>query len=316
MVSVLKKIAESEALSRTVLVLIIVSSVLVGMETYPAFSNDTRAGKVVDWAQQIILWLFVVEIAIKIGANGSKPWQYFTNPWNVFDFIVVAICFLPGDTEFAAVFRIARLLRTVRMLTIIPELQTLVNALLRAIPSLTYVGMLLLLHFYIYAVLGTFIFSQNDPLRFGTLHNSMLSLFQVLTLEGWNDVIDTQRFGSDVSYDDSWKEMVVEKGLTRVSTSQPLHAAAYFVSFILVGTMIMLNLFTGVIISSMEDAQASLGRRLTEDDGPPDEKPLLTVHEEFSVMARQVGEIAEYVRSIKQDQNQLVTPRASEGGGQ
>ena len=297
MVELVKQIADSKALGRIVLVLIVVSSILVGMETYPTFGDGTKAGKIVNTAQDVIVWLFAVEIAIKMIANWPKPWRYFSSPWNVFDFIIVAVCFLPFNTEFVTVFRIARLLRSVRMLTIIPELQTLVNALLRAIPSLTYVGLLLLLHFYIYAVLGTFTFGHNDPLRFGSLHKSMLTLFQVLTLEGWNDVIDTQRYGSDVTYDAEWVRMA---GPDRVSTAQPLLAAAYFVSFILMGTMIMLNLFTGVIISSMEDAQASLGRRLTEDDGPDDEKPLLTLHEELAILSREVHEIHAYVESVKQ----------------
>jgi voltage-gated sodium channel len=131
----------------------------------------------------------------------------------------------------------------------------------------------------------------------------MLTLFQVLTLEGWNDVIDTQRFGSDFTYDQAWIE---KAGTGRVSQAKPLISAAYFVSFILMGTMIMLNLFTGVIISSMEDAQASLGRRLTEDDGPPEEKPVLTLHEELGIMSREVSEIAAYVRSIKQEHSPLV----------
>jgi voltage-gated sodium channel len=305
MAETLNRIAESKTFTRFILALIIISSILVGMETYPRFGNDTTAGKTVDTAQNVILWLFVVEILIKIGAQGSRPWRYFMNPWNLFDFIVVAVCFLPFDTEFAAVFRIARLLRSVRMLTIIPELQTLVNALLRAIPSLSYVGGLLLLHFYIYAVLGTFTFGANDPIRFGTLHNSMLTLFQVLTLEGWNDVIDTQRFGSDVGYDEEWKAIA---GPSRVSQARPILAAAYFVSFILVGTMIMLNLFTGVIISSMEDAQASLGRRLTEDDGPPGEDHIPTLQEELALMSRQVNEIAEYVRTLKQTDGVLPRP--------
>jgi voltage-gated sodium channel len=302
MVEKLNRIAESTEFTRFILALIVISSVLVGMETYPFFGNDTEPGKIVDFAQNAILWLFVVEIIIKIGAQGSQPWRYFMNPWNLFDFIVVAICFLPFNTEFAAVFRIARLLRSVRMLTIIPELQTLVNALLRAIPSLSYVGGLLFLHFYIYAVLGTFTFGHNDPLRFGSLHKSMLTLFQVLTLEGWNDVIDTQRFGSDVGYDEEWKALA---GPDRVSQARPVLAAAYFVSFILVGTMIMLNLFTGVIISSMEDAQASLGRRLTEDDGPPGEEHMPTVPEQLALVSQQVNEIAEYVRTLKQADGSL-----------
>ena len=205
--------------------------------------------------QDLILGAFVVEMVLKILACGKRPWDYFRQPWNVFDFVVVGICLLPLDAQYAAVFRLARILRTLRMVSIVPRLQVLIGALLRSIPSLIYVGLLLGLHFYVYAVVGTFLFRDNDPVRFGSLHQSTLTLFQVLTLEGWNDVLATEFHGSEAEYPDSWKAM---SGPDRTSESQPLVAAAYFVSFIMAGTMIMLNLFTGVIISSLEDAQAEI----------------------------------------------------------
>ena len=253
MVRFLQRIAYSRWFHDLILSLILLSGILVGMETYPRYHPDTPVGHILLVIQEVILWVFVAEAAIKIGAHGSKPWLYFKNPWNVFDFIIIAICFLPIGAQFAMVFRMARLLRTLRLFTALPRLQVLVNALLKSIPSLGYVGLLLLLHFYIYAVMGTFLFQHNDPIRFGNLHSSMMTLFEVLTLEGWNDVFNTQMLGSNFTYSDEWQELA---GNARVSTGRPIASAAYFVSFILLGTMIMLNLFTGVIINSMQEAQA------------------------------------------------------------
>jgi len=109
MVEKAQAIVKSTAFNNLILFLIIASGILVGMETFPQFSNDTTAGKLVDIVQQGILYCFLAEIIIKIVACGSKPWNYFKQPWNVFDFPIVAICFFPIDAEFAAVFPMARL---------------------------------------------------------------------------------------------------------------------------------------------------------------------------------------------------------------
>jgi voltage-gated sodium channel len=314
MAELAQKIVASKAFNRLILALIIISSALVGLETYPEFHPDTAAGKPLLLIQDIILWMFVAEIVLRIAACGSQPWLYFENPWNLFDFAIVAICFLPFGAGFAVVFRIARLLRALRLLTILPDMQVLVGALIKSIPSLGYVGVLLLLHFYVYAVMGTFIFAHNDPVRFGRLQNSMMTLFQVLTLEGWNDVLNTQYFGSDATYDEVWKQMA---GPQRVSKAQPGKAAAYFVSFIFIGTMVMLNLFTGVIISSMEAVRSST------DNEEEDEKRLLqeieqkgfvTLRDELELITHHLREVSSEVTALKEH---AVTkrPDASGSGG-
>ena len=293
MVEKLRALVKSSAFNNTVLALIIISGILVGLETFPRFDNDTPAGKILDQLQYAILWCFVVEMVIKIGACGSKPWEYFRQPWNIFDFTIVAVCFLPGNTEYAAVFRLARLLRTLRMVTILPRLQVLVGALLKAIPSLGYIGILLGLHFYVYAVAGTFLFRDNDPQRFGALPETTLTLFQVLTLEGWNDVLATQYNGSDAEDPDSWKEMHP----ARKSFAQPLVASAYFVSFIMLGTMIMLNLFTGVIISSMEEASAERKEEAREEHLK--EKGFLTLHDELALLGTQLHNLSQRMKGLE-----------------
>jgi voltage-gated sodium channel len=286
------------------LALIVLSGILIGLETYPQFDAHTRIGKVIQTVQWIILWLFVVEAAIKILACGNKPWKYFQNPWNVFDFLIIAVCFLPLpiDPKFAMVFRLSRLLRTLRLFTALPRLQILVSALLKSIPSLGYVGILLLLHFYIYGVMGTFLFRENDPVRFGNLQRSMLSLFQVVTLEGWDGILHAQMFGSDVNYTDQWKALPEAAG--RVSQAHPVAAPLFFVSFIMLGTMIVLNLFTGVIIGSMQEADDESSGKVADEVEAHikelEEKGFLTLREELEVVALRLQEVSADVAALHQ----------------
>lgn len=296
MVEKVKHLVNSTGFNNLILVLIVISGALVGMETFPEFANDTAAGKVVDTIQWVILWCFVVEIALKVFSYGNRPWEYFTRAWNIFDFTVVAICFLPIHAQYAAVFRMARLLRTLRMVTILPRLQVLVGALLKSIPSLGYIGILLGLHLYVYAVAGTFLFRENDPQRFGSLHVSSLTLFQVLTLEGWNDILATQYNGSEAEYSDSWKEKF-PLGESRENQPQPIIASAYFVTFIMFGTMIMLNLFTGVIISSMEEASAERQEEVREEHLK--EKGFLTLRDELLLLGQELHEMSLRVKGIE-----------------
>lgn len=183
------------------------------------------------------------------------------------------------------------------MITILPRLRLLVSALLRSIPSLGYIGILLGLHFYIFSVIGTITFGKNDPIRFGSLHMTSTTLFQVLTLEGWNDVRDTQVMGSDITYDDSWKELTGEE---RQSLAMPVAATVYFVTFIVLGTMIMLNLFTGVIISSMEEAQGEVAAASAADrEEQLAEKGFLTVHDELHLLHEKMKKISEQLAALQ-----------------
>jgi voltage-gated sodium channel len=295
-----KKFVHSAGFQQFILALIVISGILVGFETYPAFDESTDIGKAINLIQQVILGIFVVEILLKIIACGSRPWDYFRQGWNLFDFAIVAVCFLPLNTQFATVFRLARLLRTLRMVTILPRLQLLVGALLKSIPSLGYIGLLLGLHFYVYACAGTFLFAKNDPVRFNNLHTTGLTLFQVLTLEGWNDILATQLNGSDVEYSEEWKNL--PRAANRVSQAQPIPAAIYFISFILLGTMIMLNLFTGVIISSMEEVQEERAEEAREDQLK--KKGFLTLHDELILLHQQLGDITVRLKTIEHKEDE------------
>lgn len=244
-----KKIALSAWFQNFITAVILLAGVLVGIETYPAVVK--RHHDLLHLADLIVLWIFVGEIVVKMAAEGKRPWRYFLDPWNVFDFIIVSACFLPFEGNAVTVLRLLRLLRVLKLVKALPKLQILVGALLKSIPSMVYVSVLLLMLFYVYAVAAVFLFGENDPLHFKSLDIAMLSLFRVVTLEDWTDLMYINMYGCDrYGYDDHSVLACV------APQAQPLVGALFFVSFVLTGTMIILNLFIGVIMSGMDEAQA------------------------------------------------------------
>ncbi|NJK94775.1 MAG: ion transporter [Bacteroidales bacterium] len=231
-----------------IFILILVSAVIIGIETYPEIA--TRLRNQLIFIDKLIIAFFTIEITLKIIAEGKRPWNFFKDPWNVFDFLIVAICLIPAiDTHFVAAVRIVRVLRILRMITLFPKLRLLIGALLKSIPSMGYVILLLIILFYVYAVVGVFLFGDSDPVHFGNLHHTMITLFKVITLEGWTDIMNTQLYGGNQDEN------------AQILTIWPF---AYFASFILIGAMIIMNLFIGVIMNSMEESQNELSKELQE----------------------------------------------------
>ncbi len=291
MVERLGRFVDSNGFQYGILSVIVFAALLVGLETSPDLVS--RHGDLLHLLDKIVLWIFVVEAALKISRYGGKWYRYYCDPWNVFDFVIVVVCFLPIGGQYAAVLRLARVLRALRLITAIPRLQLLVGSLLKSIPSLIYVGVLLNVLFYIYAVLGVFIFRGNDPVHFQDLMTALLTLFRVVTLEDWTDVMYIQMYGSDAY---PGYENFAQAHLREASRALPVIGAAYFVSFVMMGTMIVLNLFIGVIIKSMDEAQAESEagerRKHLEADGEisvGDEIRL--IEEEVDKISRRLGEL-------------------------
>ncbi|MEM6291218.1 MAG: ion transporter [Myxococcota bacterium] len=261
MVEFCKKIANANWFSQFVTAVILLAGVLVGLETYPSIVE--RFESPLHMANMVILAIFTFEVVVKMGAEGSKPWRYFRDPWNVFDFFIVVAAYMPVDAQFVTVLRLARVLRVLKLVRALPKLQILVSALLKSIPSMGYVSLLLLLLFYLFAVTGTFLFSENDPVHFQNLQLSMLSLFRVVTLEDWTDVMYIQMYSCE-GYGYGGMEH-----LCTAPQAYPVFGALFFVAFVLIGTMIVLNLFVGVIMTGMEEAQReqNLARELEDRPG-------------------------------------------------
>ena len=307
MVKVCQRIAAAPAFQNFILGIILLAGVVVGMQTYEDFEAEHH--DLLTLLDRIILGIFVLEVVIKIIAEGKTPWNYFKDPWNIFDFSIVAICLLPiQNSQFIAVLRLARVLRVLKLVSAVPRLQVLVNAVLKSIPSIGYVFLLGLLHFYIYGCMATFLFSDNDPLHFRNLQTSMLSLFRAVTLEDWTDLMYINMYGSaNYGYDATTYAALEQLGIARneiTSTAHPVLASVFFVSFILTGAMIVLNLFVGVMLTGMDDARKetelaeAIKRKASENTD---------IKQELIQMEKQLQEMSQ-----KLSQNLLILSRKAE----
>jgi voltage-gated sodium channel len=243
-----KKITTNRTFTAFTYILILFSAIIIGIETYSKIAEKHRL--ILVFLDKFIITCFALEIGLKIVSNGKKTWNFFLDPWNVFDFIIVAICLIPsGDTHFFAAFRILRVLRILRMITFLPKLRLLIGALVKSIPSMGYIILLIAIIFYVYAIAGVMVFGSSDPMHFGDLHHTLVTLFKVLTLEGWTDIMNPLIFGS------------ASDGNMEIISIWPF---LYFASFILIGAMIIMNLFIGVIMNSMQESQNELSQELQE----------------------------------------------------
>ncbi|MEW6676437.1 MAG: ion transporter [Pseudomonadota bacterium] len=207
---------------RTILALILINAVTLGLETSPDIM--ARHGPAILLLDGVILAIFVLEIVLRLIVHRLA---FFRDPWSVFDFLVVAIALVPATGQFS-VLRALRVLRVLRILTIVPSMRRVVGALLGAIPGLVSIGLVLLLIYYVFAVIATNLFAAAFPEWFGNLGRSLYTLFQVMTLESWS------------------------MGISRPVMEQFPYAWAFFITFILIATFTMLNLFIAIIVNAMQ----------------------------------------------------------------
>ena len=226
--------------------LILFNAALLGAET-SAFVMNGYA-RWVDLGQQAILWVFIVEAALKIFAVSPRADRYFRDGWNVFDFSIIVLAFVPATGSFAIIARLARLMRLLRLVSAIPELRLIVATLVRSIPSMLHIVALMSLMVYIYAIIGYQLFHEHDPEHWRNLGISLLSLFRVVTLEDWTDIM--------------YKAMEYH----------PL-TWMYFVSFVVFGTFVVINLFIAVVINNLDEAKQERLRKLEQ---PPTAENLLS----------------------------------------
>ena len=207
---------------------IIVNGALLGLET-SAFIADTY-GHWLELGNQVALGIFIVEAILKMVALWPRMQDYFRDGWNIFDFMVIVFALIPATGQFAMIARLARLLRVVRLISAIRDLRLIVAALVRSIPSVGHVIMLMSVVVYIYAIMGFHLFHAHDPEHWGSLAISLLTLFNIITLDGWTNVMDT------------------------AMRKHPF-AWIYFVSFVVVGTFVVINLFIAIIINSLDETK-------------------------------------------------------------
>jgi voltage-gated sodium channel len=231
---------------RLITVLIIINAVTLGLETSP--SVMARWGSFLVSLDHAILAVFVIELAARIAVERLR---FFRDPWNLFDFAVVAISLLPVSESFS-VLRALRVLRVLRLITVVPTLRRVVAGLISALPGMGSIVLLIGLIYYVFAVMGTKLYGGDFPHLFGSLPTSLFTLFTVMTLEGW-----------------------VENVVGPMMEKYPF-AWLFFIPFIIGTTFTVLNLFIGVIVNAMQTehdkglkAELEAEREIVQDETAP-----------------------------------------------
>jgi voltage-gated sodium channel len=218
----LREMVEKPIFQKTIIFLIIINAITLGLETYPEVMASY--GAVLTGLDRMILWIFVAELLMRIAAYGLK---FFKDPWNLFDFAIVSVSLVPAQEGFS-VLRALRVLRVLRLISAFPRLRSVVQGLVGAIPGIASIALIMILIFYVFAVMATKLYGAVYPEWFGTLGNSFFTLFQIMTLEGWADMV------------------------RQILTTHP-NAWIFFVIYILAATFTVLNLFIAVIVEAMQN---------------------------------------------------------------
>lgn len=226
----LKKLIATAWFNNAVLIVIVINSIALGLETIPLVNNHLHSA--LHTIDIICIAIFVLEAALKLTA---LHYRYFKSGWNVFDFIIVLIALLPLGQMFS-IFRALRIIRAFRLIEHIPSLKRVVAALAISIPGMLSTAVLILLVFFVFGVVTTQLYAASFPQWFGHLGRSMFSLFQIMTLESWS------------------------MGIVRPVMKIYPYAWAIFVPFILISAFILLNFLIGIVVDAIAHLKQQEGQ--------------------------------------------------------
>jgi voltage-gated sodium channel len=257
----IEAIVESRGFSIAITSVIVINAIVLGLETSPKVM--AVAGPLLLAIDAAALWVFTIEIGLKIWLYRSR---FFRGGWNIFDFAIVAIAWLPA-TGPLSVLRALRIIRVLRVVSLIPQMRAVVGALFKALPGMGSILAVLMLVFYIAAVMATKLFGESFPDWFGSIAASMFSLFQIMTLESWS------------------------MGIVRPVMEQHPGAWAFFVPFIIVTTFTVLNLFIALIVNSMQSLQAETSETLRTE--------AVIAHDERELLLQRIEALTNEVREVR-----------------
>jgi voltage-gated sodium channel len=224
----LQRLVAHPVFTGVVVGVILANALVLGLQTYPTLEEDY--GTALDALNTLFLTFFVVEIGLRIAAYGRRPWLFFREGWNVFDFVAVGLAFAPGLRENSTILRLARLARIVRVVHLLPDVRILVTGVVRSLPPLASMAILTTLIIFVYGMVGWQLFGEELPERWGTIGEAMLTLFVMLTLENF--------------------PVYMEEGMEIHPWSW-----VYFISFVLVAAFVVINVFIAIVLNSMEEAR-------------------------------------------------------------
>ena len=286
-----KSIVYSQRYQNLVTLAILVASVNVGATTDKRVQDNPTLLDNFNKSDTGVLIIFAFEIILKLIGEGFSPLSFFNDNWNKFDFLIVAGSIIPSTGGLLPILRLLRLLRVLKLIKFLPQLVIIINALLMGLGSISYVGLILFLFLYVYGIIGMILFQAGDPFHFGTLHMTMISLFRAATLDSWNDWMYTLQYGCG-RFPDIY-EVYPEQCIKQVGMG-PI-AVLYFLIFIIIGGQVLLNLFIGVIATSMDQA-----REAQKNESELD-RDVKKISKELSLSPERVDAFAQVFRMLDLD---------------
>ncbi|MAC81211.1 MAG: voltage-gated sodium channel [Rhodobacteraceae bacterium] len=259
---------ERPDVGNAILGIIVINAIILGLQT----SEQVTAaiGGPLKTLDRLILGIFVIEMALKLYAYGLG---FFRNAWNIFDLVVVGLGLLPDGKQLSAL-RGLRVIRAMRVLSAVPQMRAVVQALFDALPGMGAVVVMLSIVYYVFGVMATLMYGDAFPDWFGTLGRSIYSLFQIMTLESWS------------------------MGIVRPVMAEYPYAWAFFVPFIVATAFSVLNLFIGLLVNTMQsaveaetEAEFERLRDLVRAETDIVDEHVLSLTDEIKALRREIGEL-------------------------
>jgi voltage-gated sodium channel len=261
-----RTLVEKPAFTHSILGVIIFNAITLGMSTSPAIMAKT--GDILTVIDRVVLAIFVVELSLKFFAYRLS---FFKNAWNIFDLLIVSIGLLPNRDGLSAL-RGLRVIRAMRLLSVVPQMRAVVQALLDALPGMGAVIVMLSIVYYVFAVMATLMYGAAFDEWFGTLGRSLYSLFQIMTLESWS------------------------MGIVRPVMVEFPRAWVFFVPFIVITAFSVLNLFIGLLVNTMQsavedesEAEFEKLRDLVKTETDIVDEHVLALHDELKALRAEVA---------------------------
>ena len=259
-----KKIVESGQFQSGIMILILLNSLTLAIETFPMSLEEQRAMSIFNL---LCISVFVVEIALKIYVYGKN---FFRDGWNIFDFIIVVLSLLPevaflSSARVFRIFRIFKAFRATRLIGHMKRLRTLVKVMLDSLPSLGWTICILGILYYIYSIIGTSLYREVSPEYFGNLWESMYTLFQITMADDIGTI--------------TWP-------IIRTHTSSVL----FFTSFIVIAVMLILNIIIGIIVDSIEEANRAEAKAILLSSANSLDVELEKLDEQFNLVKMLIEE--------------------------
>ena len=223
----LARIIHSSQFELLIAFIILVNALSLALLTMPDIDPEVK--QTLGELDTFALYLYLVELIMRIVSYGKRPWEFFRQGWNIFDFSIVVLSFgiFSGET---IILRLLRIFRLIRIFRFLPEVRVLTSSVVKSLPPLMSVGVLIFLALFIYGMAGVYLFGEQLPESWGNITLALTTLFILLTLENFPNYLEE---AVEIS---PW-------------------ALPFYLSYIFIVVFTVLNVLIGIVLNAMDEAR-------------------------------------------------------------